>query len=88
MAKSATQDRGPIITLAEAGRQIGRNKSTISRWVRDGLLPSIRHPSGLPGVYQADFDRLYGTAKRLHAKSNSVDSVASVAPVANVAESV
>lgn len=56
----------PIITLSEAGRQIGKSSSTMSRWVQDGLIPSVRHPTGLPGIRQSDLDALYGVAKKLH----------------------
>ncbi len=57
------QPRGTIITFAEAARQIGVTRRTVSRWARDGLIPIVRHPSGTPAIYQEDFDRLYGAAK-------------------------
>ena len=60
-----TKDRAydPIITFAEAGRQIGKPRETIRRWVNDGLIPFVKHPSGLPGIRQSDFDRIYSAAK-------------------------
>lgn len=85
------QEDMTILTYKQAADLIGKHRSTIMRWADDGLIPTVRHPSGLPGVRKADFDRLYGTAQKLHAKEkqrlDAANPVASVASVASVAAS-
>lgn len=56
--QEATHEDDPFLTLSEVARRIGKHRSTISRWVRDGLLEASRMPSGLPSVRQSDINRL------------------------------
>lgn len=51
--------RDPVMSLAEVARRIGKSTQTISRWAKEGLLPIIRLPSGLPGVPQSSFERVF-----------------------------
>lgn len=61
-----------VITYAEAGRQIGKHRDTIRRWANDGLIPIVRHPNNFPGIYQEDFDDLYGAAILLNQSDDVV----------------
>jgi excisionase family DNA binding protein len=53
----------PMLTFSQAGELIGRSRTTIRRWVEDGLLRSFRDPSGLSRIRQSELERFYsGTA--------------------------
>lgn len=60
----------PILTYAEAARRIGKTRETVRRWAKDGLLKTVKHPSGVSGIRQSHFDKLYGTAQALHKGEN------------------
>ncbi len=49
----------PILTMAEAARQIGKHPSTVARWAQDGLLEVVTHPTGLDGIRQSHLDEIY-----------------------------
>ncbi|MFG0262871.1 MAG: helix-turn-helix transcriptional regulator [Novipirellula sp. JB048] len=53
-----THKEDPILTYTDAAKMLGKHRSTISRWVGDGLLTSLRMPSGLPGVRQSEIEKL------------------------------
>lgn len=59
-AEPKTHQEDPILTLSEVGRQLGKSDMTIRRWVHDGLLQSIRMPSGLPGVRKSEVNKFLG----------------------------
>ncbi len=69
MAKNQNQKnedlsrRKPVMTLSEVARRIGKSTTTVSRWAKEGLLPAIRLPSGLPGVTEAVFDEFFSYLK-------------------------
>lgn len=56
----ATDD--PILTMSECARRAGKHPSTIGRWIADGLLKIVRHPTGLPGVRESEFNKFYGNS--------------------------
>jgi hypothetical protein len=58
-----THEDDPIITYAEAGRQLGKPRETVRRWANDGLLTIHRHPSGLPGVRGSEILQLLKAAR-------------------------
>lgn len=49
-----------ILTMSECARRAGKSPQTIRRWIFDGLLQSVRHPTGLPGVRESEFNKFYG----------------------------
>ncbi|TWU22461.1 hypothetical protein Pla52o_35170 [Novipirellula galeiformis] len=53
-----THKDDPILTYTEAGKMIGKHRSTVGRWVKDGLLKAARHPSGLPGIRKSEIDKI------------------------------
>lgn len=57
-----THEEDPILSLSEVGRQLGKTPTTISNWIRDGLLQAVRMPSGLFGVRKSAVNKfLVGT---------------------------
>lgn len=58
-----THEDDPIITYAEAGRQLGKSRDTIRRWAMDGLLTVHKHASGLPGVRMSQIVQLLKAAR-------------------------
>lgn len=53
-----TSIEDPLLTLGEVARRLGKHRSTIARWVDDGLLEVIRMPSGLPHVRASQVNQL------------------------------
>ncbi|MBO0690861.1 MAG: helix-turn-helix domain-containing protein [Candidatus Dormibacteraeota bacterium] len=47
-----------LLTTGEAAREVGVSRATVARWVRLGLLPARRLPSGHARVRRADLHRL------------------------------
>lgn len=62
--ESQPQTADPIITYAEAGRQVGKHRDTIRRWADRGLIEKTTHPSGKPGIRQSELDSHYPPALR------------------------
>ena len=56
--KSHAED--PLMNLSEVARFCNKDPSTISRWVRDGLLRCVWSPSGLPAVRRSEVVKFYG----------------------------
>ncbi len=56
-----THQEDPLLSLSEAGRQLGKSPNTIKRWILDGLLTFCRRPNGLMAVRQSQVDRLLKT---------------------------
>lgn len=50
----------PIVSQAEAARQLCKSTSTIQRWCDDGLLLTVRMPSGLRGIRQSVINSFLG----------------------------
>ena len=57
--ENESNEYDPIITLAEAARQIGKHPSTVTRWNQQGLFASVKLPSGLPGIRQSIWDAAF-----------------------------
>jgi hypothetical protein len=55
-----THEEDPLLTLAEAGRMVGKSPSAIKNWLRDGLLRATRDPTGLSRIRQSELERFYG----------------------------
>lgn len=55
-----SHEEDPILTYTEAARITGKHRSTIARWVADGLLRAGRFPSGLPCVRKSEIDKVFG----------------------------
>jgi excisionase family DNA binding protein len=47
-----------LLTTGEAAREVGVSRATVARWVRLGLLPARRLPSGHARVRRGDVHRL------------------------------
>ena len=56
----ATHEDDPILTMSEVARRVGKSPQTVARWIHDGLLRAIRHPSGLPGIRQSEVNKFLG----------------------------
>lgn len=56
--ETVTHDEDPILTLTEAARQIGKHRTTIARWINDGIIKAGKHPSGVPGIRQSQVDQI------------------------------
>jgi hypothetical protein len=54
----ATHADDPILTPSEVGRQIGKVPQTVLNWIRDGLLPAVKMPTGLWGVRKSEVNKL------------------------------
>jgi excisionase family DNA binding protein len=55
---SATVRFAPeVMTYTQAAVTVGRHPRTIRRWVDEGRLPSVRLPSGRPGILDVDLRR-------------------------------
>jgi excisionase family DNA binding protein len=52
-AQQRRQD-DPLLKPAEVARLLGVSESTVSRWVRQGLLVAVWLPSGRPVIRQSD----------------------------------
>jgi len=50
----------PMLSLAEAGRLVGRSAGSIKNWIKDGLLRAVRDPSGLSRIRQSELEKFYG----------------------------
>ena len=46
------------MTAAAAARELGVNKSTVTRWIAAGKLPAFRTPGGHHRVRRVDVERL------------------------------
>lgn len=56
----------PMLTYTEAGELIGKSRTTLRRWVEEGLLRSFRDPNGLSRIRRSELTRFYsGTAMAL-----------------------
>ena len=53
-----THEEDPILTYSEAAEQIGKHRTTVARWVNEGLIKAGKHPSGLPGIRQSQVDKI------------------------------
>lgn len=49
-----------LLNFSEIARMINKHPSTILRWVTDGLLKSVRLPSGLRGVWRSEINSFLG----------------------------
>ena len=56
-AISSAQD-DPILTLTEAATRLGKHRSTISRWIKEGVVIGGKDPSGLPGIRESQVNRI------------------------------
>ena len=56
--KPKTHKDDPILSYTEAGAMLGKHRTTIAKWVKDGLLKASRHPSGCPGVRQSQIEKI------------------------------
>ena len=45
-------------TMAEVARMTGRNRSTVGRWMKRGVLQSVKVPGGRALVSAASLERL------------------------------
>jgi excisionase family DNA binding protein len=50
---------GRILTIQECADRLKKHRNTISRWIRDGLLPAVVNPSGLVGVREEVLNSFY-----------------------------
>lgn len=48
----------PVLTFTEAGALLGKHRSTIARWVADGLIQSAKHRKGVPGVPTSEVNKI------------------------------
>jgi hypothetical protein len=61
-AADVVETDDPVLTMSECARRASKSPQTIRRWIIDGLLKAVRHPSGIPGVRQSEFERFYGNS--------------------------
>ena len=57
-----THEEDPILSGTKIARMCGKTPQTVGNWIRDGLLKSIRLPSGLPGVRQSEVVKFLGAS--------------------------
>jgi predicted site-specific integrase-resolvase len=55
---TVTHNEDPILTLSEAAKQIGRHRTTLARWINEGIVKAGKHPSGVPGIRQSQVDAI------------------------------
>jgi excisionase family DNA binding protein len=87
----AKKDEDEIITTGEAGKLIGKHRSTIVRYIEDNLIPGIRAPGGWWGVYRSDVLKLIQTSREMHeARERAAKKIqaANAANAANAAQTV
>ncbi len=53
-----THEEDPILNVGEVGRQLGKHRSTIWRWAKDGLLEAIRMPGNHVGVRKSEVNKI------------------------------
>ncbi len=58
----ATEAADTVLTMSECARRAGKHPATIKRWIWDGLLKAVRHPSGILGVKESEFNKFYGNS--------------------------
>lgn len=56
----AVETEDSILTMTECARRAGKHPATIKRWIWDGLLKAVRHPSGILGIRESEFNKFYG----------------------------
>jgi len=64
MAKRTAVDDDQLLSISEAARMYGKPRSTFSRWVIEGLVPSVRMPTGLRCVWKSTMLDLIRIAKQ------------------------
>lgn len=56
--RPATHREDPLLSLAQAGKQLGKDGQTIGRWIKQGLMQCVRLPNGLHCVRQSQIDKI------------------------------
>lgn len=56
-----TSVEDPILTQAEAARQLGRSRNTIRQWLQARILRGVWRPGGLLGVRQSEVNKYLGS---------------------------
>lgn len=51
-----------VLTMSECARRAGKSPQTIRRWIFDGLIRAVKHPTGIPGVKESEFNKFYGNS--------------------------
>jgi excisionase family DNA binding protein len=51
------------LTITEAADRLEVSSGTVRRWVREGRLPAITHPSGRRRIRPEDIDAILATAE-------------------------
>ena len=60
--KELTHEDDPLLTCSVVGKMCGKHRSTIGLWVKQGLLPAIKLPSGVPAIRLSDVDKFLGSS--------------------------
>lgn len=72
-----SDDVGPDLTVAQAAAFVGVSRKTISQWVRDGIVPSVRdgRRTLIPARHLAQRrrDRLTSATGRLPLRARPAD---------------
>lgn len=64
-----------IVRVAEAARRLGVNRSTLWRWVKDGLMPQPIHLGpAVRGWNQSDLERWIAERTQDHGQAERNDS--------------
>lgn len=53
----------PLLSLAEAGRMIGKSSATIKSWILKGHMRAVADPSGRLRVRLSELGRYYGPSQ-------------------------
>ena len=53
-----THEEDPILSCSEVGRAIGKHRTTIWRWCKDGLIKAHRMPSNHIGVRKSEVNKI------------------------------
>ena len=55
-----THEEDPILSCGDVGRQLGKHRTTIWRWVTTGLLEAVRMPGnpGQVGVRKSEVNKI------------------------------
>lgn len=48
----------PLMSAKEVAEMFGVSQSTVSRWATEGILPTLRLPSGRPRFRREDIEAL------------------------------
>lgn len=71
-ASFVSHSEDPMLTYTEAGELIGKSRTTLRRWVEEGLLRSFRDPNGLSRIRKSELTRFYsGTAMAIKEAVNT-----------------